>query len=670
MSRIIKYSLSFLAVFFAFLVIGESLQLDFDSLENNFFYIDLIKPKTLTDTQMISELQDSAKRNNIDIIVIKRSSEGINNTNISIYGSESTEKYFNDQFGMKRGTHQSVFLGTSYMRFYDLKTLKNPDKISDYYLIGTEKNIYKFRDSIAEEYSATNVGKYQRIGNSAIPFSYVIWIIADAIIIIFTLYDIINRKKENTVRMIYGEKRAHLILNDMIYDICAFFVMSLLSILALSGFSEPMYQIKTDVLMLCVLVIADFIIHLLFEKTNVRLFLSGAKPSNSILVWNYTVKSVTAFLTILLMTENCAVIYKDLEYSKLSPFMNKHKDYYYVNMDFDYSVNMTGNEMQFFQNKADMTNEKLYINYFTEYDATLFGRWIDADGNGTPYAIIVNRNASSFYKKYFNEIKNTELGNYVYFLVPEDIEKKNEIYGTPEQEYKKLKDYYNYGETISGVKYNYKFITYKKARVPYADSADQYIYKWADNPIVVINNIDMNNTNFDGTEFTQDILVYDKTIMYKITPKQLEHFVKDNMSDGTYSLTNVYDDYCHKLKILNRGAFISFAVIILVLFMDVFLMYSVLKVEYETDSIEIAVKKINGYSVLQKNRKIILTSLISVISAVICSSLYSFHSNGSLLLFSLLSGIAILLSDMVMLFIFVKKIETRNIPLILKGEIR
>ena len=120
------------------------------------------------------------------------------------------------------------------------------------------------------------------------------------------------------------------------------------------------------------------------------------------------------------------------------------------------------------------------------------------------------------------------------------------------------------------------------------------------------------------------------------------------------------------------AVFFAFLVIgeSLVLFMDVFLMYSVLKVEYETDSIEIAVKKINGYSVLQKNRKIILTSLISVISAVICSSLYSFHSNGSLLLFSLLSGIAILLSDMVMLFIFVKKIETRNIPLILKGEIR
>ena len=94
---------------------------------------------------------------------------------------------------------------------------------------------------------------------------------------------------------------------------------------------------------------------------------------------------------------------------------------------------------------------------------------------------------------------------------------------------------------------------------------------------------------------------------------------------------------------------------------------SIIKLEYEVNAIELSIKKVLGHSIWQKNKKIIsitlFSTVISVGIATISAQLFKWGSYHYLLI----GGLVIIVSELLTITLFIRKIERTKIQKILKG---
>ena len=94
---------------------------------------------------------------------------------------------------------------------------------------------------------------------------------------------------------------------------------------------------------------------------------------------------------------------------------------------------------------------------------------------------------------------------------------------------------------------------------------------------------------------------------------------------------------------------------------------TIVRLEYSVNAIELAVKKVMGYSVWKRHKAILLNIILSAIIAVVlllCMGILFELEEPYLIV---LSGVCLMMVELVMTFIFIRKFEKVNIVKILKG---
>ncbi|MDI3311845.1 MAG: DUF1430 domain-containing protein, partial [Thermoanaerobacterium sp.] len=161
---------------------------------------------------------------------------------------------------------------------------------------------------------------------------------------------------------------------------------------------------------------------------------------------------------------------------------------------------------------------------------------------------------------------------------------------------------------------------------------------------------------------------YVQDIMYKISSDEFNQFVEEHdLADQIVSKTNVLDNYENKWIIAKRVLYINFIFSILVLSLEFIIISSIIKLEYEVNAIELAIKKVMGHSMFEKHRKLFLmtvvTTILSILSAVIIAMIIEFNE----FYYLIIGGVVILLLELFLISFYIHKTEKAKIQKILKG---
>jgi len=361
-------------------------------------------------------------------------------------------------------------------------------------------------------------------------------------------------------------------------------------------------------------------------------------------------------MTIIIISSNIAVVYDAYQYYKQKPFFERHRDYYYTQLDYKITDNNSSSDNTL--EKSASVQYKFYKQFYDKFNAILL-----ADiSNFLHYpGILANSNAFHYLSSQITELRDKPLKKEIYFIVPVKMKDNPHLI-------EQLKGHTQFYEGEEQ-KYDYGVLYYnEKTSLISIDENALYGSQLVHNPIIIYHNISPEQLKKEQEANVISKLTYVHDIMYKISDKEFNTFVKNNhLTNGIVSKTNVMEKFEHNWKLIKRILIMNFIFSILVLLLEGMIIHTIIKLEYEVNAIEHALKKVFGYSLFQKNRKMILitfvTSLLSIITAATCAIVLNLGSIG----YMIVGGIIILILELLLISFNIRRVENAKIQTILKG---
>lgn len=650
-----KFIISFFVIFFGFLFIGESYQFYLNSFEQNFYHTTMYIQDYTSEEEMKNDMLKAAEDNNIEFFTIVNRIESTLLQNFEIYGTSKIKHILNNDHDIYEKNYISLLTGETRVKFYDFKDISNLENKIDYYLIGNEKNINKFKETLIEKYA----GNFPKRGEKPFKYQqvYSVWILISIVILLLSLYDIIFQKKENSIKISLGENVNLIIIKNILLDIGIYISIFIMSIIVLYKNTNVFFGMNVSIIVFLFFLLINSIMYFSLYFNNLKKMLSGAKVSRKLLSINYVLKFISILLTTAILASNIAIIVEGYKFYKQKDFFEKYKNYSYVDIQYKMKLKSDGS-IEDNINKSMFIQEDFYNNFYSKFNALDLAN-VTMSGL-TDNVVLSSKNTLEYLKKNIKEINREVLEKDFYFLIPEKFKNDQSII----DELNLTIKVYESRE----LDYTYDVIYYSDNR-EIISIDEQYINgsKLLKNPLIIYkNNIDGKISYRDGKR-KEKIINY-RNVMYNILDEEFDEFlIKYDLNDERVSKTNVLEKYLYQLKIVKRAVFISLILSLLTLILELILIKSILMLEYEVNAIELSVKKILGYSLLEKNSKILWVTIgitiISIIGSVIIGGIFNISEGYYLLI----SGTLIAIMEIFTIVFYIKRLEKTNLQKVLKG---
>lgn len=627
-------------VLLGFIINGELYVWNISEFQYNYpnttFYIQ----KNTNEDEMIKDILNMSKKYNVDIFTTVNKVENIFNQNLKIFATEKAIYTLEQNNNIKNGTFKSILLGEVNLEILSFEKISNIKNITDYYLIGDKENIVEFKRSLVNKYA----GKFPMFPKIKIDETkfivIVIWVVIFFSILLMTLYEIVLNKKEVITKIIFG-KNINFIVTKNIFIDSMFFVTTMYLIRNILSKYTNSFYLKTNI-NICFIgfLILNSLLYLLLYNINFKKDVVLNFGAKKILFLSYIFKIFTFIIVIVLMTLNLSLIYKSIEFYKQKSFFEENKDKYYVSIynkyeDIEYDKNLIGNFYKTFsENKKAFTLNK--------YNNDIFA----------------NSNSIIYLKENIEELSNFQFDEKIYFIIPSennmpetvDLLKRNfEVYYTNEN-------------------YDYEVITYNtNVELIAIEKIDKINNKIIKNPNIILNNLQ----NISLEDFWDtSILSISQSTLYSLTKEEIELYIKELKDESIeYYITNIYETYLYEWKILQRNMYIGFIFIIMFLIFEILVIRTILNFEYNINAKELSLKKILGYSTFSRYKNLInITITIFVLSLIVIVILNIFFQLNLNFISIIISSFIILLFEIFIICLNVRKIEKHKIQRILKGE--
>ncbi|GLB61479.1 DUF1430 domain-containing protein [Cytobacillus sp. NCCP-133] len=654
--KAIKYIISFCILLIGILIIGESHIFRLDNFYTEFDNTTLYIQPNITEEEMINDILDSANHSEVKVFTFIRSPRSTFYTEYDIYGTNGVEEYINDNLNIYDRKYTSLFLGQLNFTFNDIKSISGIDKIHDFYVIGNNEQVHQFKMELIDKY-AGNHPQEGYFSNESKKNTMAIWILMNSIILVLSFYDIVLQKKESLIRVSMGERISKIIWRNILIDSIVFILLFSIILYMLSKFTNAFFMFEISLTSFIILLFANGLLYLNMYFYNLKEVFSNVKGSKKILSLNYSLKFITTITTILIISSNLALIFESYKFYKQKSFFEGFSDYYYTRLEYKPHLNIDGSMSNVLSDSAKV-QATFYREFFEKYDATLLA---STDGLLNGKGILANKNSFDYLSTEIKELKDHSLNKDIYFILPKRMSdgsiSNTELNGA-------VKFYY--GNNFS---YDYDVIYYEdNVDIISIDENHMNGSKFVENPIIIYNNI---NAKEIGNQIESDSqkIGFVHEVMYKISNDgDFNQFVKEyDLTNQIVSKTNVLESYNNKWTNVKRVLYINFIFSILVLLLELIIISSIIKMEYEVNAIELSIKKVMGYSIFEKNRKIILitviTTMLSIVSSFIAAILINLEDPGYLVF----GGIIILVLELLVIWFYIRKVENAKIQTILKG---
>lgn len=653
--KTIKYIICFFILFIGVLIIGESHIFRLDSFSNQFYNTTLFLQEDTTEKEMINDVIDSAVYNEVKVFIYIRSPRSTFITDVDIYGTKGVEEYINENLDIYEQEYSSLILGDIHVTFNDIENVPGIGNIHNFYAIGSKEQVHQFKMDLIDKY-AGNHPKDGYVSNDTRNNIVLIWLLILSIILLFSYYDIVSQKKETLIRVTMGEKVSRIILYNILLDSFAFSAMYTIILVILSKYTYVFFRFDISLLLFCVLLFSNALLYINLYFYNLKEVFSNVIGDKKLLTLNYFLKFFSTIITIFIISSNVVMIFQSYELYKQKSFFEDHADYYYTQLTYKPTINSDGSFISRFDDSINVQTT-FYKEYFEEFNGFYLSNtsnFLDVE------CILANKNAFDYLSNEINELSDYNLNKEIYFLLPQKMSGDAKIID-------KLNDTIRFYEGDHFV-YDYDVIYYDD-NVDIISIDENYTYgsKFIKNPVIIYNNMAADVLEGQAEDDSQKIN-YLHEIMYKISDDEFNRFIDEHdLNNQIVTQTNVLEKYNNMWMIAKRILFINLIFSMLVLCLELIIIGSIIKLEYEVNAIELSIKKVIGYSILEKNRKIIFltlfTSVLSVISAVVIAIILKLEG----VYYLAVGGFVILFLELCVIGFYIQRIEYAKIHKILKG---
>lgn len=688
--KYIKNIISFLLLLAISICIGEFYQIHISEIPNNKFITFSSVDKKQTQ-EFYRDLVTIANNNNVTIYYANVDSNiNFTTTDVTIYYSDKKVcDFFEEEYFINSGVSKSIFLSNGNVEFKALdKSSTYISKDVCFYLICEEINGTNFLNEIEKKYDVDNYSfsNADPTFNKSTAFyiQTILWIIAYSIVLIVNLYDIMISQKELAVRLSLGERKIVLYLKRIFYDNTIYILNFIIAFYGLSKFTNTLFSFKISIQFFSGMLILNSFLSLMLCKIDIKKAFTGNTSTKPILIFSYVLKLITSILLVLVLAIGIGKTVQTHNLRKMDKFLSYFKEYYFIDMS--YSIKNSNIE-----DETAVLKYRLQKEFFDNKSAIVQSEFIDfgkLSDNQEHKGLVCNKNTEDYLKEIIPELKNKKLEHKMYVLIPEYKNYKNDYdmiidFAQPDLNGNKGYIFFHKYETeVILYKPNITLVAFNNTEASKID-----LYK---NPIIYFSYLDESNLEIqnpygtlverklsDGGLYENWIgginnVAYDNCLMIRATDDELISFaIKNNFSfeNDYFNKLNVYDNYIHSLLRNEKTLVMMYLLMLILLIMESLLVSNVVKLEYNINSKELAIKRILGYSILQKNKKIFLLTSIVVITGFVSSILICIiYSIVNTLLFLLLGYLVLSTIEILVILYYIIKTEKIEIIKILKGD--
>lgn len=547
--------------------------------------------------------------------------------------------------------------GTAKITYYPFESLdkniikKYPDCFT---LVGDYDDMVAMKKELIEKYGgcypkSRDAGIYDDVRG----VFYTVWGAIALLILFFYYFEFSIQKKEMFVKVTLGEKIELIILKGIMNDVFLVLCFSVCSIVINYILSDTLFFVKEVVEVIAAICIMIGFMYLSLLNMKVAYVLSNQILSRKGILLNYCVKLISFVLMIIMATISISAFFNWNDFNKQKDLFQMYKGYKYFSVYHDSEKC----EHDTLENEAGMEayiEAKLYEKYLNKGNIT----YVDMLSEGE--VIYANCNLKKYLQRKIPEFINIK-ENTVYLLVPEGTKLSDE----------EKEEYINtialdIGETEFQVE---EFRYTSEIKLTTLSTDNQLGSVQIKNPIVVFSNV--KNVRFPENEMEylgQAGRLY--MAFANVSEDKINEIISKYAPCIGYKcvVTDVWEEYESNNIMLKRVAMITMILFGICGGLVVLMNQMLIRMLYIGNGIELAIKKIMGYTITQRYKWIFISDIL-VGGIAIGISLF-FYNDYKEKIMIFLFGLLVIGINCIQLICVSKRQDKYRISEILKGGIK
>ena len=645
----IKFIFIFFLMLLSFIFSGEFFQYYLNTYTSQFSYIDITENEMNSQAEIQNDISHLAEKYNIEVLQTERKNGSGRATSLTVYSTDEAFEKLKTEYSVSPNIYKALFSGTTKVDFADFKDKKLLGETERYYFIGEQRQIQSIRENIKNDYACSFI---KNETEHAYPYLVLlIWAVVGVLFLILTWLDIHFQKKENFVLISLGKPIRQIILKNVFIDFLAFSLIFSVLFALLGRFVYLGYEINNIVLLCAAVLFLNALLYLTLFKMNYKEVLYGANLNERIISDGYVLKSISMILTVVVLSCNAMLISANFKELKRIKTLRNVENYSFLEL-----------------------NPVSLLNLGKDYEETRYGLinsiYGELQNRGCAYSFcglsgendycIINSD-SKFLLNGF-DLKTEPDGNSdFYILVPEEIEFSQ---NADESVYDCIEMYFGSEKALSCEKITYsgngELLTY--------DSTEELTLgaQSFENPIVIYINNPSLKLNCDSSTLST---LFSK-MLFNISNSEINTVCEKYQINekGFYlqgaKLKEKVSDY---QAVLNRALLLNTVISAFLLLLELFIISVIIKLEYKVSTTELAVKKVLGYSVFQKNKQIFLLNTYAALIAVVSCTVFCLMYKLAVWYTVIAVGTSVLCLEYVIIAVLITRFEKQNVAKILKG---
>lgn len=646
----VKFIFIFFLILLSFIFSGEFFQYYLNTYTSQFSYIDITENERYTQLEIQNNVFQMASRYNVAVLKTEKINNSEKISYIKVYLTDELSDKLKNKFSVMPGLYDSFFSGKTQVEFLNYIDKQVFAKTERYYFIGETHKIQLLRENLTNDYSCSFIKTENE-------FSYhyliaLVWIVIGILFLILTWLDIHFQKKENFVLISLGKPIYKIIFKNIFIDL---FVFSLIFWSVYKVVSKKIYisfEIETVILICLIVLLLNSLLYLTLLKISYKEVLYGANLNEKIISNGYLLKSLSMILTVVVLSCNIVLLSTNFKELKKSERLKSVEEYSFLELIpvsfLDYDENYEEIQSNLTYSIYNELNEKGRIAY--SFCAL----------TGANDYCCVNFNSKSLLNDFDCEFEQNDNVDY-YVLIPYNFDESHDI---DESISVCIEMYFG-----SSNKFNYKKLTYSKnIELLTYNNADNLALgaENTENPIVIY--IDNQSNGIINDKLTVSMLL--NKMLFNVSECEVKRLSeKYSLNEKGFYLQQVKisDKISSYQTVLNRALLLNTVISIFLSLLELFIISIIIKLEYKVGTTELAIKKVLGYSLFQKNKQIFLLNTYATMIAVISCTVISLMYKLSLWYVVIAVGISILCFEYIIIVILITRFEKQNVAKILKG---
>lgn len=633
----------------SFIFSGEFFQYYLNTYTSQFSYIDITENEMNSQAEIQNNIYHLAEKYNIEVLQTERKNGSGRATSLTVYSTDEAFEKLKTEYSVSPNIYKALFLGTTKVDFADFKDKKLLGETERYYFIGEQRQIQSIRENIKNDYACSFI---KNETEHAYPYLVLfIWAVVGVLFLILTWLDIHFQKKENFVLISLGKPIRQIILKNVFIDFLTFSLIFSVLFALLGRFVYLGYEIKNIVLLCAAVLFLNALLYLTLFKMNYKEILYGANLNERIISDGYVLKSISMILTVVVLSCNAMLISANFKELKRIKTLRNVENYSFLEL-----------------------NPVSLLNLGKDYEETRYGLinsiYGELQNRGCAYSFcglsgendycIINSD-SKFLLNGF-DLKTEPDGNSdFYILVPEEIEFSQ---NADESVYDCIEMYFGSEKALSCEKITYsgngELLTY--------DSTEGLTLgaQSFENPIVIYINNPSLKLNCDSSTLST---LFSK-MLFNISNSEINTVCeKYQINEKGFYLQGekVKEKVSDYQAVLNRALLLNTVISAFLLLLELFIISVIIKLEYKVSTTELAVKKVLGYSVFQKNKQIFLLNTYAALIAVVSCTVFCLMYKLAVWYTVIAVGTSVLCFEYVIIAVLITRFEKQNVAKILKG---